>query len=299
MNYGRIDISSITLAAKQWTFALPRNLHWPTVRANPPVLKEPEGRHFIQCIQHWIIRFPRQYANRFRRFAFHELDQETILVDNHGQVYVIYALAGLDKDWGVRYFTMTPDASYTPLTSAQIEAVKSVELPAAPEGEEGLPSWKREHEKVTQAIRDAIKGAEEVFTEATPDALVERGIFEQVAAVPMNPPALEEPEPACKKPLYSHTIRALQEAYIHIQHSKIPTEKEDGHRLLSSYLKAVMPKQFHRRIDTMNRTILTRKLSKYYEITWPKSTDKVLPPLPEERFAAAPWLTHAQYGYLY
>jgi hypothetical protein len=294
MNYGRIDISSITLAATQWTFALPRNLHWPSVRANPPVLKEPEGRYFIHCIQHWIIRFPQRYANRFRKFAHNELDQETILVDNHGQVYVIYALAGLDKDWGVRYFTLTPDASYTPLTSAQIEAVKSVQLPAAPEGEEGLPSWKREHEKLTQAIRDAIKAAEEV-AEATPDALAERGIFEQVAAVPMNPPAPEEPEPARKKPLYPHIVRALQEGYIHIQHSRDPTEKEDGRRLLSSYLKAVMPKQFHRRIDTMNRTMLTRKLSKYYEITWPKSTDKVLPPLPEERV----WLTRAQYGYLY
>ena len=48
-------------------------------------------------------------------------------------------------------------------------------------------------------------------------------------------------------------------------------------RLLSSYLKQVMPKQFHKRIDCLNRTMLTRKLAKYYVIAFPKSSEKVLP----------------------
>lgn len=289
MNFGRIDVSTVTLAATQWAFALPRHLHWPTVRASPPRLTEPEGRYFIHCIQHWIIRFPTRYAHRFRKFAACELDQETILVDNYGQVYAVYALADLHKDMGVRYFMIAADASYTPLAPSQIEAVKAVTL-LAPEGEEGLPSWGRQEVAMRQAITTAIASAP--LVPVKPDLLTEG--FEEVGRRVMNPAGPEEPEVA-KRSLRPSVIQALQQAYINIRHSRDATEKEDGYRLLSSYLKAAMPKQFHRRIDTLNRTGLARKLAKYYDITWPKATDKSLPPPP----CVPAYLTRAEYGYMY
>ncbi len=293
MNFGRLDISTIYLAASQWTFALPRNLHWPTVRANPPKLTEPEGRYFIHCLQHWIVRFPRHYANRFRKYAKNELDQETILVDNYGQIYVIYALAGMQDDWGVRWFSLTPNTSYAPLTPSQIEAVKSVCLPSVPEGEEGLPSTTRYHEKMTMAIREAIVSAQ-VQNEPQTDPLIEQGIFEPVGRKAMNPVPLEEPVVRKKRILMPDTVRELQTAYIQIQYAVNPYEKEEGRRLLASYLKSAMPKQFHRRIDSLNRTMLTRKLVKYYEIVFPKATDKVVPPSLPTMPDIAYWIRHSQ-----
>lgn len=295
MNFGRIDVTTVSLAATQWIFALPRHLHWSTVRASPPCLTEPEGRYFIHCLQHWIIRFPRQYAHRFRKFTPCELDQETILVDNHGQVYVVFAHVGLHNDMGVHYFTIAADASYTPLTLSQIEAVKAVSLPPAPEGEEGLPSWCREETAVRTAITEAIASAAPLAP-VEPDPLTEQGIFEEVGRHVMNPAALEEPEVEKRRYLYPSTLTDLKQAYINIQHSKNPAEKEDGRLLLASYLKDAMPKQFHRRIDTLNRTMLARKLAKYYIIEFPKSTDKELPLLPTDMSA---YFTHAEYGYLY
>ncbi len=279
-NHGRLDISTISLAAKYWTFALPRNLHWPTVRKTQPRITEPESRYFIHCIQHWVIRFPRQYANRFRTFALNELDQETILVDNCGQIYRIYVIAGLPDDWGVRWFTLEADASYTPLTLSQIEAVKKVVLPAV-DGEEGLPSWKSAEAEMRQAIRAAIQAAEPLAPVEL-DPLAAEGIYEPVGRKAINPAPPDEPEAKQKRLLAPHTIRQLQQAYIDAQYGRNCEEKEDAMRLLSSYLKQVMPKQFHKRIDCLNRTMLTRKLAKYYVIAFPKSSEKVLPQLTEE-----------------
>ncbi len=294
MNYGRLDISTISLAAEKWLFALPRNLHWPTVRANPPKLVEPEGRYFIHCLQHWIVRFPRHYPNRFRKYTLNELDQETILVDNHGQIYVIYALAGMPNDWGVHWFTLTPNMSYNPLTLSQIEAVKGVSLPAVPEGEEGLPSLKKCGEVVSAAIREAIRSAEPLAP-VEPDPLAEQGVFEQVGRKVINPAAPEEPEVRKKRVLMPDIVREIQQAYIDVQYGSNYDEKEFARQTLAYHLKAAMPKQFHRRIDAMNRTMLSRKLAKYYEITFPKSVDKVIPPglpsMPEVSF----WLQHLQY----
>jgi hypothetical protein len=281
MNYGRLDSSSIVLAATQWTFGLPRNLHWPTVRANPPKITEPDDRYFIHCLQHWIVRFPHLYPNRYHTFKRNELDQETILVDNHGQVYVIYALAGLADDWGVRWFTIVPDASHTPLSPSQIDEVRTIDLP--PQEEDGLPSLCRYHQQITAMIRETIQNTAENTKDAVPDPLTEKGIYEAVGPHPMNASKPEEPAPRERKLLSPKEVRNLQQAYINIQHSRSVEEQEDGHRILVSYLRASMPKQFHKRIGCLNRTMLARKLAKYYVVAFPKSTDKALPILTTEQ----------------
>jgi hypothetical protein len=275
MNHGRLDVSSIKLCATQWTFALPRNLNWREVRANPPKIQNPEGRYFIHCIQHWIIRFPRG-VNRFRKFDSNELDQETVLVDNYGQIYTIYALSGLSDDWGVRYFEIKPDDSTTPLTPAQVNAVKDVHM-TYQEGMEYLPSVKRFHDELSSQIRKAIADSAEDETPVQTDILAEHGVFDTAMSVPRNPAPLPEPEPLKKRILQDTTVRNLKQAYIDIQHARDPQTQKEGQELLVSYLKSAMPKQFHKRIEVMNRTMLSRKLMKYYEITFPKSTDKALP----------------------
>ncbi len=281
MNYGRLVSSSIFLAASYRTFGLPRNLQWLTVCANPPKITEPTDRYFIHCLQHWIVRCPHLYPNRYHTFKRNELDQETILVDNHGQVYVIYALAGLADDWGVRWFTIVPDASYTPLSPSQIDAVKAIDLP--PQEEDGLPSLCRYHQQITAMIRAAILSTAEDSKDVVPDPLTEKGIYEAVGPHPMNAPKPEEPAPREQKLLSPKEVRNLQQAYINIQHSRSVEEQEDGHRLLVSYLRASMPKQFHKRISCLNRTMLARKLAKYYVVAFPKSTDKALPTLTAEQ----------------
>jgi hypothetical protein len=199
------------------------------------------------------------------------------LVDNHGQVYVIYALAGLADDWGVRWFTIVPDTSYTPLSPSQIDTVKAIDLP--PQEEDGLPSLCRYHQQITAMVRAAILATAEDSKDVVPDPLTEKGIYEAVGPHPMNASKPEEPAPREQKLLSPKEVRNLQQAYINIQHSRSVEEQEDGHRLLVSYLRASMPKQFHKRISCLNRTMLARKLAKYYVVAFPKATDKALPRL--------------------
>jgi hypothetical protein len=92
LNHGRIDITTVKLCSKYWTFALPRPGDWKKIRAVPPKLEEPAGptgRYFIHCIQHWIFRNPQ--TNPFKTLQLEEVWQETILVDSHGQIYKIRA----------------------------------------------------------------------------------------------------------------------------------------------------------------------------------------------------------------
>lgn len=264
LNHGRIDITTVKLCSKYWTFALPRPGDWKAIRAVPPKLEEPAGRYFIHCIQHWILRDPK--TNPFKTMKPCDVYQETILVDSHGQIYKIIAYPNMKDDWGVRYFTITPNDSYMPLSLSQIEAVKDVRIVEA-EGWEGLPS---KGPFACKRIEAAIKEAVEV--EVEPDPLAAEGIFEEVGQRPLQVKPVEDIVE--EKYLISDADqRKLCNAYIHAQHGT-DEQRKDGIDFLRRVLKRQMHKNAWPRIDRMTRTMLAHRIAKRFEIEFPSAQEK-------------------------
>ncbi len=271
--YGQIDITTVHLCSQHWQFALPRHLHWPTIRAVPPKLEDPAGRYFIHCIQHWILRDPR--TNPFKTMRLDDVWQETILVDSHGEIYTIKAYPNMPKDGGVYYFSLQPDASYTPLTSSQIDAVKEVRLEEAA-GWEGLPS---RAPFATDRIRQAIQAAEMPLDPQIPPT--DEGCYmepEPVGARALQCKPVEEPVDE-RTPLTDPERLQLCNAYIHAQYGSA-AEKEDGLYLLRDVLRRCMHRNAWARIDHMTRTMLAHRIAKRYEIEFPAASEKKqrLPP---------------------
>ncbi len=270
MNHGRIDINTVKLCSKYWTFALPfRRSEWKSIRAVPPKLEEPAGlagRYFIHCIQHWIFRNPQ--INPFKTLCLQEVWQETILVDSHGQIYTIKAYPNMPDDWGVYYFTLTPQDSYTPLSPSQIDAVKAVRILEA-EGWEGIPS---KGPFDCKRIRDAIQTAKEV--EVKPDLLAAQGIFEEVGQRALQIKPVEEVVET-KRLLRENEKRKLCNAYIHAQWGSAE-QKKDGIEFLRNELKRCMHKNAWPRIDHMTRTMLAHRIAKRFEIEFPSAQEKEL-----------------------
>ncbi len=270
--YGQIDITSVRLCSKHWQFALPRHLNWRAIRAAPPKLEDPAGRYFIHCIQHWILRDPR--TNPFKTMRLEDVWQETILVDSHGQIYTIKAYPNIIDDWGVYYFTLHPDASYTPLSVSQIDAVKEIYLEEAA-GWEGLPS---RAPFATDRIRQAIQVASCILTEDPVQCCMEP---ETVGTRVLHCKPIEEPVEE-RKPLTDPQRLRLCNAYIHAQYGSA-TEKEEAMSILRDVLKRCMHRNAWARIDHMTRTMLAHRIAKRFDIEFPAASEKkqrVPPPAP-------------------
>ena len=266
--YGQLDVGTIQLAATKWVFAVRKK----EVRATDPKITEPKSRYFIHCLQHWVVKRICITKTRYKKYSKKDLEQDTLLIDNCGQQYRIHVSCGIPLDMGVKYFQIQPDPALKPLTTAQIEAVKTVK-PTYKKDEEGLPFLESQVAQWSAAVCKAI-------AEAVPDAApVALDTFpEAVGLMPMNP-TIEEPEVTERIQLHPFLIWQLQQAYIHMHYSDDAEEKDAARLLLSATVKRILTsREHHVRIAVMNRAQLARKITKYYDIDFPPAAETTMLP---------------------